>query len=309
MNDSFEEKEEVSDVGVIVGRFQVAELHQGHKILINSVVQRHKKVLMFLGLSHVKSSLNNPLDFEARKQMILQEFPEINVLYIKDNVSDKIWSQHLDERINDLITPSQTVTLYGSRDSFIRNYHGSFPCKELKQSVFVSGKEIRKQIHNSVKASKEFREGVIWATSNQWPKCYSTIDCAIIDSDRSRILFGQKRDEDMFRFIGGFVQPGHTLEETVRKEVYEETHLEISDPKYLSSFVIDDWRYRGEQDKITTSLFYAFVMFGRPEPDDDIHLLKWFPIVDNRIMIDIEQMMPAHKKLLECIQMTLPTIL
>ena len=38
------------NVGVIVGRFQVAELTVGHHDLIQSVIDRHEKVYVFLGI-------------------------------------------------------------------------------------------------------------------------------------------------------------------------------------------------------------------------------------------------------------------
>ena len=67
---------------------------------------------------------NNPLDFEARKQMILTDYPDVVVLYIKDTHSDELWSKRLDSQIADVAGPTQTVTLYGSRESFIAHYHG-----------------------------------------------------------------------------------------------------------------------------------------------------------------------------------------
>ncbi len=93
------------DVGVIIARFQVHELHEGHIDLIKNVCSEHEKVIIFLGLSPCMVTQNNPLDFESRKQMILDKFPSVNVLYIKDQEEDKNWSKELDEKINDLIFP------------------------------------------------------------------------------------------------------------------------------------------------------------------------------------------------------------
>ncbi len=112
------------NVGVIVGRFQVAELHEGHKQLIQSVRNEHNKVIIFLGLSVCVGTKNNPLDYEARKQMILQTFPEIIVGYIQDMRNDEVWSTTLDREINKLKSPAENVTLYGGRDAFIKHYSG-----------------------------------------------------------------------------------------------------------------------------------------------------------------------------------------
>ena len=40
-----------TDVGIIVGRFQVDELHDAHVDLIQYVFDQHPKVIIFLGLS------------------------------------------------------------------------------------------------------------------------------------------------------------------------------------------------------------------------------------------------------------------
>ncbi len=152
-----------ADVGVIVGRFQVPALHEGHLDLIRSVRERHKKVVIFLGLAPAKCTKNNPLDFEARKQMILEAFPNASVLYTKDCREDDAWSRRLDEQIGDVLTPTQTAVIYGSRDSFIPHYYGRYPVSELVPSAYVSGTEIRKDICREVIATPEFRAGVVWA--------------------------------------------------------------------------------------------------------------------------------------------------
>jgi bifunctional NMN adenylyltransferase/nudix hydrolase len=286
----------VSDVGVLVGRFQVHELHKAHLDLIQHVSSQHQKVLVFLGLSPAKVTKVNPLDFEARKQMILERFPEVNVLYIKDNPSDEKWSENLDEQIKDLVGPSQSVTLYGSRDSFISHYHGSFSTTELLQEVYISGTEIRNSIGKKVKNTPEFRAGVIWATGNQYPKVWPTVDIAIISEDRKRMLMARKVNEDKYRFVGGFATTNSVnYEEDAKREVLEETGIEVGEMEYVGSFNVNDWRYRGEHDKIKTILYMTTYVFGRPEANDDICEIKWFDISS----IKITDVVDTHKCLLE----------
>lgn len=266
-----------SDCGIIVGRFHVDDLHEAHKDLIQSVCNVHQKVIVFLGLAHVKGTINNPLDFEARKQMILEHFPQVLVLYIKDQRDDAEWSKDLDEKIRDIIGPSQTVTLYGSRDCFISHYSGKFPTQELMQEVYVSGSEIRKNIAKSVKNTRDFRRGAIWQAYNRFPTCFPTVDIAIFNDDYSKLLLGRKPKNTKFQFIGGFADPkSPSYEADAKREVIEETKLEVSDPIYIGSCLINDWRYRGEVDKIKTMFFKCKVVFGRPQADDDIAEVRWF---------------------------------
>jgi bifunctional NMN adenylyltransferase/nudix hydrolase len=239
------------------------------------------------------------LDFEARKQMLLDNYPDAIVMYVKDQNNDKVWSKILDERIGDLVSPNQSVVLYGSRDSFIPHYEGRYDTTELEQKVFISGSDERKKISNKVKSTEDFRKGVIWGTTNQWPKSMPTIDVAILNSDRTEILLARKPNETDYRFVGGFVQPGHNLEQTVRKETMEETHLEVDGIKYLGSAFIDDWRYKSEQDKIVTTFFEATIVFGRPTPDDDIEEVRFFKIVDGKVNMEGEGLTKNHQQLMD----------
>jgi bifunctional NMN adenylyltransferase/nudix hydrolase len=286
-----------ADVGIIVGRFQVDELHEAHLDLIQTVKDRHAKVIIFLGLSPVQCTTNNPLDFEARKQMIQVIYSDINILYIKDMSSDNEWSKKLDEQIKDLVGPNQSVALYGGRESFIDHYNGKHSCIELKhkQTSFVSGSVIRKSISRTVKSSPDFRAGVIWTTANQYTNAMPTVDVAILNEDKTSILLARKKYETMYRFVGGFVDAGETFEAAARREVMEETTLSIHDPKYIESFVIDDWRYKNEKAKITTLFFTAKYISGKPEARDDIEELRWFEM--NKKLKDV--VIPIHLPMLE----------
>jgi bifunctional NMN adenylyltransferase/nudix hydrolase len=289
-------KAKTYDVGVIVGRFQVPELHDAHKDLIKTVCDRHDKVIILLGLSPVRVTQENPLDFESRKQMILKSFPDVNVLYIKDTGTNESWSKQLDNIIDDLVTPAQSVVLYGGRDSFITAYTGRYPTQELVQETWVSGSEIRKDVsRKSVKASPEFRAGVVWAAYSQYPKCYATVDVAVFNEDESKILLCRKPHEDQYRLIGGFSMPdSDSYEADARREVQEEAGIAITDPVYVGSARIDDWRYRKEVDKIKTLLFRAKHMHGAPRPDDDVAEVRWFDVGT----INLKQIRPEHHVLI-----------
>jgi bifunctional NMN adenylyltransferase/nudix hydrolase len=282
------------DTGVIVGRFQTDELHDGHVELLDYVVNNHKNTIIYLGLSPCKCTVNNPLDFETRRAMLLAKYPDIKVYYLFDVWSDELWSKNLDENISRITGASQTVCLYGSRDSFIPYYTGTYPVQELEQSFYLSATERRKQLAQHYKGSVDFRHGVIWATHNQYPKCFPTIDVAIFNDAGTKVLLGQKAGEDKWRFIGGFVMPGHTIEQTVEKETLEEAGVQLSNLQYVGSFVINDWRYRSEVDKITTCLFTAKKQVGTPKPGDDIAKLGWFKFVPSIL----SEVIDAHKEMM-----------
>lgn len=307
------------DVGVLVGRFQVHELHAGHRELLDHVCALHDKVIIFLGISPLDVSTNNPLDFEARKQMLLTEYPDVNVLYVPDQPTDEGWSKHLDAQIKTLVSPSQSVILYGGRDSFIDRYKGRHQTKELLQSTHYSGTAQRKAIARSrAKASPEFRAGVIWAAQNRYPTVYTTVDVAIIKKGyvphggpyTRQLLLARKSNEKLYRFIGGFADPrSASFEDDAKREVREETTLEVGDLAFLGSLTVDDWRYRPEPDCIRTMLFTAKYLHGRPEPRDDIEEVRWFDLPgpggakDNREWHQFAQtVVPEHRPLMEMLR-------
>lgn len=284
----------LTDVGIVVGRFQVHELHTGHIDLIQHICDKHSKVIVFLGLSPCMVTQNNPLDFESRKQMILEKFPNVIVLYIKDMKEDTQWSKELDEKISDIVGPNQSVTLYGSRDCFISHYSGKYTTQELVQDVFISGSEIRKTISKKVKNAPEFRAGVIWASANQYAQTIPTVDIAIFDESYERVLLGKKPKELEYRFIGGFASPNsESYEQDARREVQEETGLEVENLTYVGSFKVDDWRYKGEIDKIKTILFACKYVYGKPVAGDDIGEVRWFDLKN----FDQKNIVDNHRKM------------
>jgi len=284
------------DVGIVVGRFQVPELHDAHLDLIQTVCDNHDKVIVFLGLAPTMVTRENPLDFEARKQMILEAFPQVSCLYVEDQASDEVWSKKLDAQISRLIHPNQTVVIYGGRDSFIDHYSGKYPAAELVQDTYVSGTEARKRIkQRSTKATADFRAGVVWASQAMFPKCYATVDVAIFNEDETEILLARKEGESEYRLVGGFSDPrSPSYEVDARREVMEEVGIDITDPEYVGSFLVDDWRYRNEVDKIKTLLFKAKFRSGRVSPDDDIVEAKWF----NVMRLKGTDIRPEHRELI-----------
>jgi bifunctional NMN adenylyltransferase/nudix hydrolase len=267
-----------TDVAVIVGRFQVNELHEAHIDLITSVLNKHDRVLLFLGNSTIRNTLNNPLDYRARRTMITDKFPTVEIHYINDNPSDTAWTKNLDKLIGEQLLPMQTVTLYGSRDSFLKCYTGKYTTCELEATTFISGTEVRRRVCNNYPPTADYRAGMIAATAYRFPTAFQTVDIAVVN-DKGELLLARKPEEKKWRFIGGFSDPASvSLEEDAKREVQEESGVEVGNITYLGSTLINDWRYRGEIDKIKTALFVAKYVFGKPEGADDVAEVKWVSI-------------------------------
>lgn len=306
-----------SDVGVVVGRFQVHRLHPAHEALIDSVYSTHRQTLIVLGLSPVRVTLRNPLDFEARKQMLLERFPKATVLYIRDEPLDEGWSATLDKLLDAYVTPAQSVCLYGGRDSFLAHYKGQHATQALEPESYLSGTELRRDISRSVKASEDFRAGVIWASANGYPKVFPTVDVAVRREWQTlreqpwvgtepppntvQWLLVRKPTERRWRFPGGFVAPTDpSYEAAARREVGEETGASVDGLEYVWSGLVDDWRYRSEADKILTTLFTATFISGPIRPADDVAEAQWFKGAELGAYIVAE-----HKPLVDALTRTL----
>jgi bifunctional NMN adenylyltransferase/nudix hydrolase len=285
------------DIGVIVGRFQVNELHPGHISLVENVTALHKRVVILLGVSSTLVTKNNPLDFVARKEMLVQRFPHISVLSIPDMPSDHNWSLELDKRLREAC-PLGSVLLYGGRDNFIKYYSGHFDTAELGEYGTFSGTEIRKEVSREVKSSADFRAGVIFAAYNQYSKVYPAVDIAIVNGDK--LLLGKKSNEEKYRFVGGFTDTSDdSFEAAAKREAMEETCLELGNLRYLGSAKIDDWRYRNEEDKIITLFFLADYLHGRAEAKDDIASLDWLLRSELKEELFVEEHKPLFRILMK----------
>lgn len=284
-----------TDVAGIVGRWQVDDLHAGHKALIDEVRSQHRKVLIFVGVSDVLGSIENPLDYPTCAAMISAHYPDVVVLPIRDRICDKAWSKDLDHLIR-LAAPIGEITLYGGRDSFTQHYVGKFRTIELDALRYPSGTDIREEVGREVRASSDFRAGVIYSTFNQYPRLMMVVDVAALHGDR--ILLARKEGELTVRFPGGFVDAADgSLEAAARRECQEETGVFPESLDYLGSFPIPDGRM-GARDAMLSAFFLGHVMQGgQIKTSEELQDAAWVPVQELRQL----KWYPNHAPLFEAL--------
>ena len=264
----------LSKIGVIIGRFQTLKLQKKQIDFIQKLLDEHEEVIIFLNITPVKLSKKNPFDFTMRREMIKEIFPNIVIIPLADNPNQKIWNEEVDQKIKE-IYPTQEALLYVSKNL----YEGEFEAVEIGEIADLSEKELSKEEADELRGIANFRAGVVFAVSNQYPKVFSTVDVAILRGDE--VLLGRKSHQMLFRFIGGFVDPtDDSFEQAAKREAQEETGVEVENLQYVGTARIDDWRYRHEVDKIITTLFTADYVAGDAIAQDDIAEIKWFKIND-----------------------------
>lgn len=286
-------------VGALVGRFHVDELHVGHKELLDHVIKNHKKVIVFLGVSKTINRAN-PLDYATRKAMIQTDYPDIVILPLVDQRYNTNWSSNLDNALS-IPFGQQKTLIYGSRDSFIPSYKGKNKTVELESSVDYSGTSIREEIAGVIVNSKDFRRGVIHSVYAGRPTTYPTVDiCAY--NEQGQVLMAKKPDENFWRFVGGFVdRTDASYEVAAIREFYEETggNARLGGLTYVCSQQVDDWRYKGTENGIMTTLYLGKFAFGHATASDDIKEVKWINIQEFSNYDGIRtKVMPEHRELM-----------
>ncbi len=293
--------EKQADVGVVVGRFQVHELTEGHHDLLQSVSARHKRVLVLIGNSPLPATRRNPLDYQTRRHMVQDAYPEAMVSPLKDMPTDDHWSVALDDKIEDHFSGENSVLIYGSRDGFIPHYRGKFDTVELEPRVDISGSEIRRSLAESVRQSPDFRHGVVYAAFAKFPTSFQCVDAAVYKASSEEVALCRKRFDPpgKWRFPGGFVQTDdQSLEEAVRREAREElSSPDLGDAEYIASLRIHDWRYRNETDGILSAFYLIPYNFGPIQGSDDVVEARMFKLApDVR-----ETLIEEHKKLFDAL--------
>ena len=274
-------EESRKDIGVIIGRFQIDRLHEGHIALLDHVTKHHKKVIVFLGVAPGEHKEDQALGYATREKMVKTAYPEVLTSPLKDINDDNLWSSTLDTTIRNIYHHG-SVMLYGGRDSFIPHYHGKFPIEEISNAITETATDRRNQIKREVRDTEDFRAGILYHASNTYPNVFPAVDVAIFNNDTNEILLGRKPNETLFRFPGGHVDPtDETYEAAALREAHEECGgIELSNPRYVASMRVDDWRYKKSKNKIHTILYTVDYSFGKPEASDDIEEVKWFKFKD-----------------------------
>lgn len=282
-------------VGVIIGRFQVAELHLGHKHLVKYAMGECDTVAVVLGKGGALPSERNPLPSPVRTRVIRESFPNVLVLEHRDHPSDIAWSKGLDLLLAKTF-PDAKIRLYASRDGFTPHYFGELPIVVVPMIPKISGTKERSAKTNPREWNKSFRKGMIAAQHLRSDISYQAVDIAVVRYPKLDILLGQKKtDEGKWRLIGGFTDPNDkSLEEAALRELGEEAgNVMTHGLKYIGSYRVNDWRYKDERDKIMTALFLTYHLGGTPRAGDDLIKVAWHPL-----SIGENDIVPVHRSLI-----------
>jgi NAD+ diphosphatase len=107
--------------------------------------------------------------------------------------------------------------------------------------------------------------------AHHFPRTDPVVIARVTDAE-DRLLLGRQASwpEGRFSLLAGYVEPGETLEEAVRREIHEESGVELAEVSYIAS---QPWPF-------PSSLmlgFSAIAAGGEPAPGDgELAEVRWF---------------------------------
>lgn len=104
----------------------------------------------------------------------------------------------------------------------------------------------------------------------QYPQISPCIIVAVRKDNKILLASSPRHRGKFYTVIAGFVEPAETLEETVHREVYEETHIHIRNLRYIHS---QPWPFPSN----LMAAYLADYDSGEVEPDhDELAEAAWF---------------------------------
>lgn len=106
---------------------------------------------------------------------------------------------------------------------------------------------------------------------------------AIVEKNGKILLVKRKKDpfKDKWSFPGGKVESGERVEEAVKRELLEETSVDIMPTEILGVYSDPNRDPRGHR---VTTVFIANVEAGEPNEGNDAASVQWFPINDELVL-------------------------
>lgn len=252
-------------LGIVIGRFQL--FHNGHKFLIDKALKDCDKVFIFIGSSYRSRNIQNPFSFEERREMIQSIYNKSNKIRIfplRDYLyDDEVWKEQIFNIIYYNLGfgyEDYDITIYGHEKDFSSYYLKIFPdfnfkeignykcihSKNLREFFYLQKeKELKKYIpskifdfldinlYNFQDIRKEF-EYIINYNKQYidliYPPIFQTVDNLVISGDKILLIErGGVLGRGNWALPGGFLEINETLIKSAKRELFEETGLEIDD--------------------------------------------------------------------------------
>jgi 8-oxo-dGTP pyrophosphatase MutT (NUDIX family) len=110
------------------------------------------------------------------------------------------------------------------------------------------------------------------------PIMVTAVTCIIYDKNKG-LLFEKRTDNGLWCVPGGAIELGESLEEALKREVKEETSLDIFNPKILDIKASVHLVYPNQDEVYYTDVVYVVNEYeGELNPDSESEKLVWYQI-------------------------------
>lgn len=289
---------------VVLAYFQNINLTQKDKDYLYSLKPENGDMLAILDVKRGACTAEQPLRPNQRQDILRGHKKLFNAgvaehVHIKDN---ERWSLILDETIGRNMTTGTTHIVFYAAKSLADKYCGKYQVEVMEDIPGLT--DVSAAVGVKPHTSNDFRQGIMYAEQRRFPMVYSTVDIAIVDPTAQYVLLGRKKDEKLWRFPGGFVDPTDVSKEAAWcRELSEEVPFGVesylSEIEYICSNIVPDCRYTG-RDKIMTTMFGAVVEFkiDELEAGDDLAEVQLFKIDESLFDKMTDDHHPALKSFL-----------
>ena len=294
---------------VYIGRF--APFHVGHKAVVDwALGQNPSKLLIIIGSADAPRSHRTPFTAQEREKMIRANYPtetKIDIAYLQDHPYNQgLWEANLDTILDD----------YPGEKLFVRGRPGDMAFQDLEYEFIdgpiydgVSGTDIREkyfdlnyvgdtalpegtrnfltfwpQEHYN-KMAKEYEHVANYRaanSTNQYPAAIFCADAVVIW--RQYVLMVKRKGPlgaGLWALPGGHVNPGEEAVKAAKRELEEETNLDLDDsyPLFDTCFSSPSRDPRGRC--ITQAFLFDLPDTEKPptiEAGDDAAEVAWLAI-------------------------------
>lgn len=292
-------------VGVLIGRFQVPEMHEGHRFLVREMLEECDKVLILFGSANRAPSPRNPFSYVYRAQAAKALFPDIYTAPLNDYLyNDSQWVADVDNTIQYMLAhkmgcDTAKVILYGHKKDG-NDYLNWFPQYEyvnINSDIDISGTEVRRSSYpllpKAIQDDMDYYGKEALAFSNYPYPENLNFCCAdnVVECSGHILLIQRKRapGAGTWALPGGFKNNNETFLECAIRELYEETNLRVPEKvlrgSIVSTSIFDHPARSTGIVRNTMAVYYRFPAnpdgsLPRANGADDAQEAKWVSIAD-----------------------------
>lgn len=240
-------------IGVLIGRFQLPEPHEGHRLIINRMLETFDQVIILVGSANRAQSVRNPFSYGERYLSIKNLYPKVFVYPLNDyKYSDTQWQVDVVNTVNyavsniaSLANVEITLCGYWKEGNDYLKWFPQWKYLPIESNIDISGTEIRNNYRNLLPAQVQqdmqyFEQEALKFKDYPYPETLN-FNCAdaLVECNGHVLLIERKftPGAGTLALPGGFKNRNETFLDCAIRELIEETNIRVPE-KVLRGSVI-----------------------------------------------------------------------